>query len=246
MGEFVKFEEDEDYWFFKPKYDLEFSKLKAINYCSWFNKKSEIRTLIEAYEEIDQPSEAQIETLAYIVKHQQEILEAIYRFNERFIFPIFKQAIDIEEDEVVNDLSQLSRVYGIKYIEIPILKEANSYYFLIRFDFRYDDEHGLYFLFENSSVIDFFGEGDKNEDAIEIYQNGLKNDNDKPLDISLYSGPSPPIHRCSHYFNETIDYPLKKGAYRARIVCNGTSYCINFYVPDDLQNFSLQQALTMK
>jgi hypothetical protein len=246
MKAFIKYEEEEEYWYFKPSSRLDFSILKSLDYCSFFNKKTEISVQLESSEELKEPSKKQIETLDFILENQEEILISIFNFNQRFIYPIYNESIDIEENEIVNSASELSRVYGIKHLEIPNIKTSGAFYFLIRFDFRYDDEHGLYLLFKDNSVIDFFGEGDKNYDVISVYENGLKKNNETALEIKLYKIHFKSIlkHHCQ--FKEKIEFPLKKGAYRVSIQSNGKQYVINFHSSIDLENFSLEQTLFMK
>jgi hypothetical protein len=246
MRTFLKYKEDEDFYYFKPSDKLDLSVLKTIDYCSWFSEKSEIKVQIESSEIAEEPSKKQIETLHFILKNQEEILLSIFNFNQRFIYPIYNESIDIEEGEIVNTPSQLSRVYGIKQIEIPKLDNLDSSYFLIRFDFKYDDEHGLYFLFKNSSVIDFFSEGDKRYNAINLYQDGLTNDNGAPLEINVYKIPFQSVLKSRYQFHEKIKFPLQKGAYRVSIQCNGDQYCINIYTPIDLEEYSLKQISTIQ
>jgi hypothetical protein len=166
MITFIKQIEEDEEWYFKPAPTLDFSILKTIDYCSFFNQKTTISVQVQSSETAEEPSQKQIETLHFILNHQEEILHSIFNFNQQSIYPIYNQSIDIDEDEIVNSPEQLARVYGVKRLEIPNLNNLESFYFLIRFDFRYDDEHGLYFVFKDTSVIDFFGEGDKNHDAI--------------------------------------------------------------------------------
>lgn len=226
--------------------EIDFSELKKLDYALSSKEQATIKTRIESLEEAKMPSQKQIETVHFILENQLEIIKAIFVCNQRYIYPIYEASIDIEEDETVHDLSQLSRVYGINAIEIPKVSKSDSFYYLIQFNFRYDDEHGLYFLFENTTVIDFFGEGDKRNDAIFIYQNGLKNKNEEPLAINIYKVPSLSVLKRTCYFDEEIEFPLEKGAYRIAVKCNEQQYSINFYTGSDLEKFSLKQTLLMK
>lgn len=245
MSDFIKYEEWEDYWCFRPKVELDFSSLKILDYCSYGERKEEIRTVIESHEEAVCPSNKQIEALNFIAQNQSNILNSIFNFYQRFIYPIYEASIDIEADEIANERSELARVFGIKRIEIPNLRASNSsFYYLIKFNFRYDEEHRLYLLFENTAVIDFFGEGDKNYDAITIYQDGLRNE--EALLINLYEVPFQSILTTNCYFNESLHFPLKKGAYRVMVKNKENQYSINFYTPVDIEKFSLKQILTLK
>lgn len=166
MIKFIKQTEDEDEWYFKPLSKVDFTLLKTMDYCSFFNKTTTTSVRIDSSETAEEPSTKQIETLHFILNHQEEILNSIFKFNQETIYPLYNTSIDIEEDEIANTPAQLARVYGVQRFEIPNYKNLKSFYFLIRFDFRYDDEHGLYLLFKDTTVLDFFGEGDKNHDAI--------------------------------------------------------------------------------
>lgn len=246
MGEFIKHKgEDEGYQYFSPSPTFHFPILKTINYCSSFNQKFEIEIRIETSEQAKEPSQTQIKTLHFILNNQAEILRSVFNFHERCIYPIYNKSIDIEEDELINNQSQISRVYGIKHIEIPNLEALDSSYFLIYFDFKHDDEHGLYFLFKDTSVIDFFGMGDKNYNTIDVYQNSFQTDNKVPLEISLYKVPFQLILKQTCHFEEEIKFPLEKGAYRISIRCNGEQYAVNFYTSTDLERYSLKQLLSM-
>lgn len=247
MDDFIKYEVWEDYWCFKPVATVDFSVLKVLDYCSFDNDKLRIETLMEASRNLEKPFQAQIEGLDFVLKNQAEILSSIFNFYQRFIYPIYEASIDIEEDEIANDPSELPKVFGLKSITIPHFQESGTaLYYLMKFDFRYDDEHDFYLLFENTSIIDFFGEGDRNYDAISIYQNGLANENGAPLQINLYQVPFESILKTNAYFSEMLKHPLKKGAYRVAVKCNESSFRINFYTSDNLEKFSLEQILTMK
>lgn len=92
----------------------------------------------------------------------------------------------------------------------------------------------------------FFGEGDKNYDAVSFYQDGFKNDNGEPLKFNLYHLNGETIFQRNYHFDEQIDFHINKGTYRAFITCNQTEYCLNFYVPNDMDKFTMRQVFTMK
>lgn len=246
MKTFIKAVENDDDWYFKSLSTLDFSRLKTMDYCSFPNKRAAINLRINASEEAKEPSKTQIKTLDFILENQEKILRSIFNFNQQFIYPIYNESIDIEEEEIVHEQAQLSRVYGIRGVEIPNFKALNAFYFLIRFDFRYDDEHGFYLLFKDSSVIDFFGEGDKNYDAIDLYQNGLINKNGAALEIRLYKIPFQLVLKRTCHFKEHIKFSLEKGAYRISIKSNENQYRTNFHTSMDLEKFSLEQILSIK
>lgn len=246
MDQFIKYEEWEGHWCFKPAKAIDLLLLKQLDFDAWSQKKKEINISIDSSATALEPSIGQQESLPFMLENQAEILQTIFNFHQRFIYPIYKEAIDIEEEEIVNDLSQLSRVYGIERIEIPQQKKSNAVYFLIKFDFCYDDEHGLYFVFEDTSIIAFFGEGDKDLDAISLYQDGLSNKDGTALTFNLYGATGTKIFNGECYFDEVIAHPIKKGAYRMLVNCNERGYCINFYTPHDLEKFSLKETLSMK
>jgi hypothetical protein len=247
MNKFIKYQVWEDFWCFKPSTQIDVSLLEKLNYFSWFkDKKDEIKIRLESLENAQEPTIAQIRTLKFVVENQSVILKSIYDYYENVILPVYKDAIDIDENDIAHNQSQLSIVFGITGIEIPVLEESDSVYYLIQFDFKYDAEHGLYILFEGSTPIDFFAEGEKSYDAISIYQEGLKNINGKPLKVNLYQLNGTTVFQEHYYFDEPIEFRLAKGTYRTFITCNQAQLCRNFYVPNDLQKFSLKQLLTMK
>ena len=92
----------------------------------------------------------------------------------------------------------------------------------------------------------FFGEGDKNYDAISVYENGLENNNETALEIKLSKIPFQFILKRHCQFKEKIEFPLEKGAYRVSIQSNEKQYVINFHTSIDLDFFSLEQILFMK
>ena len=246
MQEFNKHLDFEGYYCcFIPALEIEYPQLDVLDFVDWSNETREVKTRIVSYEEADNPSKIQVETLDFIINNQNKILQSIYRFHLNFVFPTYNRSIDIEEDEIVNDISELGRVYGLEGVEIPHYSSSGSYYFLLKFDFCYDD-HGIYFVFEDTDIIDSFGMGDQNYNAIEIYQEGLANQNGEPLTIYLYEVPGKAIFSGQCTFDEEINFALKKGAHRVSIICDGKEERISFYVPEDVEKFSLRQTLTMK
>jgi len=161
MIDFVKHVEWEYYWYFQPSKKIQLSSFEKLNSSSWAkNYKREIKTKIEVLENIPidseiEPSKEQIETLNYIIGNQDKIISSIYDYHNDFLYPMFSKWTDIEEEDIINSLSELGRVYGIEYVRIPTT-EKRSGYFLIHFDFRYDDEHGLYILFKDGHPIDSY------------------------------------------------------------------------------------------
>ncbi len=247
MQEFSKHLDFEEYYCcFIPTLAVEYPLLETLDYEDWSSHVRKVKTRIVSYEEAENPSKLQAETLDFIIDNQDKIRQSIYRFHQNFVFPIYNRSIDIEEDEMVNSILELNRVYGLEGVEIPHYRSSGSYYYLLKFDFCYDD-HGIYFVFEDTDIIDFFGMGDQNYDAIEIYQKGLMNRNGEPLTIYLYevvSGKS--IYSGTCNFDEEINFPLKKGAYGVSIVCDGIEQRIRFFVQDEVKAFSLRQTLAMK
>ncbi len=251
MAKFVKHVEWEYYWYFKPAEKVEFPSFEKLNSSSWAKGyKREIKTKIEVLENVPldsetEPSIEQIKIFNYIFENQDEIISSIYDYHNDFLYPMFSKWMDIEEDEIVNSLSELGRVYGIEYVRIPKVEEGSGY-FLIHFDFRYDDEHGLYILFKDGHPIDSYALGDENFDAIYIYENELKNENGEPLVFSLRDVDESSILEGSSFADKKIDYFLEKGTYRIYVTCNGRKYSMYFCAKNDLEGFTLDQITKMQ
>lgn len=247
MIEYIKYEVWKDYWCFKPSSELDLSTLKRLDYYSWFREsKNLLEIRIDSSDNANEPMVEQIDTLIYITENQIEIINSIFDYYQKVILPVYKVAIDIEENEIAVNSSELNKVFGIKGIEIPILNNDAFKYYLIQFDFKYDDEHGLYILFRDTTAIDFFGEGDKNYDALDFYQDNLKIRDEEPMTFNLYHLNGETIFREKYFYNEQIEFPLKKGTYRAFITFNQSEKCRNFHVANDLETFTIRQILTEK
>ncbi len=247
MQEFIKYEVWKDYWCFKPIAVINFTELEKLNFCCWSHiKNGELQIRIESTKADLEPSRQQIQTFKSILSKQEEILKSIFGYYNNVILPVYEAATDIEEEEIATNVSQLNKVFGIKSIEIPQFETSTSNYFIIQFDFRYDCEHGLNILFEDTRPIDFFGDGDKNYDAITIYQTGLINKNREPINFSIHYLNNETIFKGNHYFEEQIEFSLKEGTYRTFISYNDYQLCINFHVPNNLYKFTLEQIIKMK
>jgi hypothetical protein len=246
MLTFEKTEIREDYWCFQPTSISELVDLEDLNYCPWYKNKKKI---IEVYLETDsfsiEPTKEQIKTLNFIFKNQTLIQHSIFEYYNNVILPIYKAAIDIDDKGLVRDINELNKVFGLNKIEIPDLKYDKKYY-LLQFEFRYDDEHGLYLLFEDNKAIDLFNEGDKNFDAIELYQKGMKDIDDKPIKFSICELNGETLVEGNCLYNEEINLRLNKGTYRAYTVCSSSSRTRNFFVSENLERFTLEQLLTMQ
>ena len=245
MDKYRKYEVWEDYWCFEPVDQPELNLLATLDYCCWKpreNNKVNIR--IELYDgNVELPSKKQIDTYEFVIKNQERILAGIWDYYINLVLPVYKAATDIEEDEIANNKSELSKVFGIKSIEVPPIEEYDSMYFLIEFSFRYDCEHGLYLLFKDHIPIDLFSQGDKDYDAISIYQKGLYNINKSPLEISITRLNGDSLLRGKYHFNEEIDYDLPKGAYRIFYTVNSSNRIRNFIVKEDKRYFTLEYVL---
>lgn len=158
MEDYIKYEVWEDYWCFKPVNQLELSSFLKLDYTSWTTSK-EIQIRIESNKTQISPNPKQTKTLSYIANNEDEIIKSIFDYYKKVILPVFKEATDIEENEIATNYTELSRVFGIRGIEIPEFNQLDSNFYLIEFDFKYDPEHGLYILFDNLNPIDFFWRG---------------------------------------------------------------------------------------
>lgn len=246
MREFRKYEVWEDYWCFEPIVKPSLESFLALNYYCWKPRKNDaINIRIERNEnDIDSPSTKQIETFEFVAKNQGRILEGIWNYYDNLILPCYRAAIDIEENEIPRELSELSKIFGIKAIEIAPIEGCESVYFLIEFDFKYDCEHGLYLLFKDSTPIDLFGEGDKDYDSIDLYEKGLYNTDNSPLEVNICDLHGQTVLKGDYDFDETIKFNLSKGAYRIYYTINNTSRIRNFIIDKDMENFTLKYALT--
>ena len=219
-SKFVKYEEWEDYWYFKPLELIKLEKFETLNADSWNPSQNTIKFIIESQKETSEPTDRQLTTVQYVKDNQDQILNSIFEFHQAFIFPLFKAHIDIEEHQILSDISQTNIIYSIESIQIPILHKANSNYFILNFNFAFDDEHNISFLFKNLSIIDFVGSGDDFIDYIELYENKLEKGN-KELSISIYDHPNKEaIFRGKTSFNDKIDYTFENKPYTVGIQRN--------------------------
>lgn len=239
-----KYEVWEDYWCYEPINDTSFELLKTLNYYCWSPRENDkIQIRIESYNNKEVPRENQIKAFDFVVKNEYNILDGVWDYYQNLVLPVYQAATDIEEDEIANSKTELSKIFGIKAIEIPPLEFFSSVYFLIEFDFKYDCEHGLYLLFKNHNPIDIFGEGDKDYDSINIYENGLYNDDQTPLKIHISEPNGNPVIDGEYFYDKRIEIPLPKGTYRIFYTINNSRRVRNFYVDENLENFTLEYVL---
>ncbi len=245
MESFRKYEVWKGRWCFEPVVKPELNLLKSLDYYCWKPRENNnVNIRIESGDDsIELPTKKQIDIYEFLVNNQEYILEGVWDYYRKLILPVYKAATDIEEDETANSKSELSKVFGVKAIEIPPFVEYESMYFLIEFDFRYDCEHGLYLLFKNDIPIDLFSEGDKDYDAVTIYQEGLYNEDKSPLKISITKLNGDPLLRGEYHFNEEINFDLPKGAYRIFYTLNDSNRVRNFIVKEDKKIFTLEYVL---
>jgi hypothetical protein len=241
LKNYRKYEVWEGYWCFEPIEAVQLNLLKTLDYYSWKPRENDkINIRIESFNNVEFPTKKQIETFEFVIENQSQIMESIWEYYNNLILPIYRTATDIEEEEIANSKSELSKVLGIKAIEIAPIDDTDSLYFLIEFDFRYDSEHGLYLLFKNETPIDLFSEGNKNYDAIDIYENGLYNENMPPLKTSICNLNGQSILRGEFEFKEQIKFKLLKGAYRVYYYVNNSERIRNFIVTENMENFTLE------
>ena len=247
MNDYTKYQITENYSYFIPSKHIEFKTLSNLNFSSWTNNVAkQIEVRIENYDNSDKPSKEQIDILNFVVDNQNEIISNIFQYYLNVILPVYKVAIDIDETEIAHSVNDLSVVFGIKAVEIPQLKNTKSIYYQIQFDFQYDNEHGLFILFDKTKPIDFFGMGDQSYEAIKLFEDGLKNENGEPLNFNLYLLDGQTVFQKKCYFDEKIDFSILQGTYRTDIYVNRSQTCRNFYVPNDLTTFSMKEILTHK
>lgn len=244
MRELRKYEVWKDYWCYEPVNPVPFKLLKELNYYSWSPREDDkIKIRIESYDNTEPPSENQIKTFEFVAKNESEILDGIWDYYQNLILPVYQAATGIEKEEIAIDKSELSKVFGVKAIEIPPSDTSTSVYFLIEFDFKYDCEHGLYLLFKNHKPIDLFGEGDKDYDAIDIYERGLNNRDKTPLKINISEPNGSPVLDGEYFYNTKIEHGLTKGAYRIFYTINDSRRVRNFFINEDLEVFTLEYVL---
>ncbi len=247
MNEYNKYQITDDYSYFVPNNQIEFKTLSNLKFIPYFNREAEqIEVRIDNHNGSEKPSKEQIETINFVIENQNDIIHNTFHYYQNVILPIYKVAIDIDESEIAYSVNDLSVVLGIRAIEIPQLENINSIYYQIQFHFKYDEEHGLFILFDKTKPIDFFGMGDQSYDAIKLFENGLKNENGEPLDFNLYLLDGQTVFKKRCYFDEEIDFPISKGTYRTDIYVNRSQTCRNFYIPNDLTIFSMKEILTYK
>lgn len=246
MLTFEKEEIWDDNWCFKPNGNFDLTNLEILNYTTLLHSnRNRIEIHIETDKKSIEPTKNQIDIFNYILQNQTVIKQSIYEYYKNVVLPIYKVAIDIDAKDIVQNEDELKKVFGLNRIEIPEFNYDKKYY-LFNFDFRYEDEHGLYFLFEDDKIIDLFGEGDKNFDSVELYQKGMNDLNGKPINYSICDLKGLILYQGNVHFDEVISQKLNKGTYRAYTICNSTSRTRNFFVTKNLENFTLEKVLTMK
>ncbi|WP_422091718.1 DUF6985 domain-containing protein [Tenacibaculum ovolyticum] len=244
MKEFKKYEVWEDYWCYKPIDNTNLEILKTLNYYCWNPRENdEIKIRIESFNNTELPRENQIKALEFIIGNESKIINGIWNYYKNLILPVYKSAIDIELEDIANNKSELSKIFGIKAIEIAPLQSYKSIYYLIEFDFKYDCEHGLCLLFKNDTPIDLFSAGDKDYDSIGIYENGLENKDKSPLKIHLSETNGNPLIDGEYFYNQQIEFNLAKGAYRIFYSIDDSRRVRNFIVNKNLKRFTLKHIL---
>lgn len=245
MEEFEKYEIWEGYWCYKPINNPSFNILKTLNYYCWNPTNNDgIEIRIESLNNTELPSKNQKRTLEFIIDNESNILNGVWNYYQNLILPVYQSAIDIEAEDIAKNKLELSKVFGIKVIEIVPLESYNSVYFVIEFDFKYDCEHGLCLLFKDYTPIDLFSEGDKDYDSIGIYENGLKNKDKSPLKVHLSETNGNPLLDGEYFYNQQIEFALSKGAYRIFYTINDSRRVRNFIVNKNLEKFTLEYVLT--
>jgi hypothetical protein len=234
----------EDYWYFEPINEAKLDVLRTLNYYCWKPREDDkIEIRIESYDDSKLPKANQVKAYEFAIENQERILEGIWNYYKNLVLPIYQTGSDVGEDDIAKQKSDLSKVFGVKAIEIPSVGDFDSSYFLIQFDFRYDCEHGLYLMFKNDMPIDFFSEGEKDYEAIQIYEKGLYDENKSPLKIYITKVDGKLILRGEFYFDEQIDFDLSKGAYRIFYTINNREDVRNFIVTENISSFSLAYIL---
>lgn len=239
---FESFEVWEDFWCFRPKAKIELKILGILNYTSR-SVGSEFEFWIEKHQEKESPTNYQVQTFEYIINNQEKILQSIFTYYKNVILPVYQEATDIEEQDIARSKLELSKVFGLLFIKIPNIENSKDFNYIIEFDFNYDDEHGNCILFQNGKAIDFFEGGEDNYDAIKLYKEEVNQG--EPIPTNLYHLNGETVFRESYKFDEKIFFNLKKGTYRTFIHLDGRELCRNFYVPNNLTEFTLRQILTM-
>lgn len=245
VATYRKYEAWEGHWCFEPVDQSELNLLTTLDYFCWKPREgNKVSIRIELSDgTVEVPSKKQIDTYEFVIKNQERILVGVWDYYINLVLPVYKAAIDIDENLIANSKSELSKVFGIKSIEIPPVEEYHSMYFMIEFDFRYDCEHGLCLLFKDDIPIDLFSEGEKDYDAITIYQHGLYNKDDSPLEIHVTRLNGDSLLKGKYYFNEEIKFDLPRGAYRIFYTVNKSKRVRNFIVKEDKRYFTLEYVL---
>lgn len=244
-SKFIKYQEWDEYWCFKLINELGFEVFEDFNKSAWKPLRKNIKIVLESNRDASEPKDKQLETLQFIKSNQPNILESIYNFHQKYVFPLYKVSIDIDEDQIISNQEQTNLVYSIKSIQIPHLTGVNANYFILNFHFNYDDEHDMSFLFKNLSVIDFVGLGDDFIDYEELYENNLKGGN-LELTITIYDKPnSPPVFRSKYSFLDKIDFLFEKKAYTISVYREKwpQSFKLFFHPEGSVRNYSLIEIL---
>ncbi|WP_157811074.1 DUF6985 domain-containing protein [Cellulophaga sp. RHA19] len=229
-----------------PTENILFNEFEKLDYRCWHdNKKHDIKVEIELSDNENsvEPSKKQIETLNFIKQNQKLIIQNIWKYYNDLMIPIYDEAVGLENDRIAKNITEISKIFGIKKIEIPQYNQYESNYFSIVFDFDYDCEHGLYILFKNNVPIDFFDFGTKSDDAVILYENGLQNKDKSKIKIKVNRLNGERVFEGNYYDNEEINVQLKKGAYRAYYIINSSSRIRNIIIDSDKEIFNLNHIL---
>jgi len=239
--EFEKFEVWDGFWCFRPIQEIDLRILEKLSYSSRSIKgKREI--WVQKNEEQETPTQYQIDTLNFLKNHQNEVIESTFSYYKNVILPVYQDATDIDEKDIAYKSNELSKVFGILFIKIPPLENSKHFNYIIEFDFNYDDEHGTSILYQNEKAIDFFEGGEDNYDATKLYEEQVNNGQE--IRTNLYQLNGETVFREHYKYDERIIFNLKSGTYRTFIQIGDREICRNFYVPKDLNEFSLREILT--
>lgn len=239
--EFEKFEVWDGFWCFRPRQEIDLGILEKLSYSSR-STRSKHEIWIQKNEGQETPTQYQIDTLNYLKNNQDKIIESSFSYYQNVILPVYQSATDILEKDIAYNSDELSKVLGTLFIKIPRLENSKYLYYIIEFDFKYDDEHGTSILFQNEKAIDFFEGGEDNYDATKLYEDQVNYGQVIRINLCHLNGEI--VFREHYKYDEKITFNLKSGTYRTFIHIGGREMCRNFYVPKDLKEFTLREILT--
>ncbi|MEM8524433.1 MAG: hypothetical protein AAGG68_07305 [Bacteroidota bacterium] len=102
------------------------------------------------------PSTSQMNTVRFIEKNQDLLIDRIYKRVTEVEYPFMKKQINVTDYwfPEIDSINDITKVLGMKSIQILTESKDDFCYFLINCDASYEEEHGVHFLFYKDEILD--------------------------------------------------------------------------------------------